>query len=232
MRPIIGMLVDVDNDKRTSVLNAYASALEKAGGTPIILPYTTDLKTIDSFINLCHGFCFTGGKDIEPSVYNEEKRAGCGENEPYRDEYELLVFSNVVKTQKPILGICRGAQLINVAMGGTLYQDIPSEYKTNILHKQAEPKFSPSHSVFVKENTPLFNLLNKSQITANSFHHQAIKTLGKGLQIMASASDGIIEALYMPEKRFLWAIQWHPERLVDTSEDNKALFTHFIESCK
>ena len=114
---------------------------------------------------------------------------------------------------QPIMGICRGCQLINVAMDGTLYQDIPSELNTNILHKQTEPKNQPSHSVTIKRGTPLFELIGNDKMTANSFHHQAVKQMGKDLKSMAVADDGIIETLYCESEQYIRAYQWHPERL-------------------
>ena len=136
-----------------------------------------------------------------------------------------------VNKGKPLLGICRGAQLINVALGGSLYQDIPSEYKTEIAHRQGEEKMEYSHSVTVLENTPLAALVGEGELPANSFHHQAAKRLGNGLLPMAYAADGIVEAMYFPAHTYLRAYQWHPERLCERDEKNKALFSEFITAC-
>lgn len=138
----------------------------------------------------------------------------------------------MIKTSKPILAICRGAQLVNVALGGTLYQDIPSEVPTKILHKQSEPDFSPSHDVKIMNNTPLYEMMRTEQIKGNSFHHQAIKALGKGLEIMAIAEDGIIEGVYSSGKQYVRAYQWHPERLFDTDAQSRMIFEDFIHACK
>ena len=142
------------------------------------------------------------------------------------------MVQRVLAAQKPILVICRGAQLVNVALGGTLYQDIPTEMQTTLLHRQSEPKFSPSHAVRVIEHTPLMELVGKEWLEANSFHHQAIKHLGKGLAVMAVAEDGIIEAVYATGASYLRAYQWHPERLYDTHWQHRLVFDDFINACR
>ena len=197
----------------------------------MVLPYDESDEVIDSMVSNCDGFFFTGGADINPLRYREKVKSTCGNIEYSRDEFEFRAFEKIIKTKKPILGVCRGMQLINVALGGTLHQDIPTEIKTKILHKQSEPEFSPSHKVNVSENTPLFNLVQKNKITANSFHHQCIKTLGDGLLPMARADDGIIEAVYYDGERYIRAYQWHPERLYFQSKENRWIFDDFIEAC-
>ena len=127
--------------------------------------------------------------------------------------------------------MCRGIQLVNVCFGGTLYQDIPTELDTGMIHKQKEPEDAPSHEVNVLESTPLYELLKSKRVVANSFHHQAIKKLGDGLEIMATADDGIIEAVCFVGERYIRAYQWHPERLYVTDSLNRRLFCDFIEAC-
>ena len=195
MKPIVGVFAEVDLEQNTKVQNAYVRAIEESGGIPILLPYVKDADTVERFVNLCDGFFFTGGADVDPQRYGEQSKSACGEIQYARDELEFAVFQIVNSTLKPIIAICRGAQLVNVALGGTLYQDIPSEINTRISHRQIEPKNSPSHDVQILKNTPLFDLMKKTVMTANSFHHQAIKKLGKGLEIMAVADDGIVEAV-------------------------------------
>ena len=204
---------------------------DQSGGIPVLFPYVDDGETVEHLVDICDGFFFTGGADIDPKRYGEETRETIGDVQEHRDEFEFNVFQRVIKTSKPILAICRGAQLVNVALGGTLYQDIPSEINTKIAHRQNEPKFSTSHDVKVLVGTPLHKIMQAEQIKANSFHHQAIKTLGKGLEIMAVAEDGIIEAVYLPEREYLRAYQWHPERLFDIDESARAIFYDFIKTC-
>lgn len=229
---IIGILGVVDDEIITKLQNTYTKAIESAGGVPIIFPYVESEESLDAFVNICDGFLFTGGADIAPERYGEEKKSTCGSIHYYRDELEFNAFKKIYPTNKPIMAICRGEQFINVALGGTLYQDIPTEIPSGIPHRQSEDKDSPSHSVKIIRETPLWHLIAEERMTANSFHHQAIKTLGKNLSVMAFADDGIIEAVYSSEPRYLRAYQWHPERLFEKEKSNLALFSDFIEACR
>jgi len=232
-KPIIAMLCAVTDNEGVFELklqNAYCDAVLNAGGIPIVLPFTTDRAALHSYVNVCDGFLFTGGNDINPSLYGEEKSDFCGKIEDLRDEFELAVAKAAFPSGKPMLGICRGAQVLNVALGGTLYQDIDSEIPSYISHRQAEAKNLPSHSVSVAAGTPLYKLTRVSKMTANSFH-QAIKKLGRGLLAMAYADDGIIEAVYSTEHPYLYAYQWHPERLISSDAHNRMLFSDFIMAC-
>ncbi len=231
MRPIIGLLAEVDDERATRVMSTYVRAIEKSGGAPFLLPYVEGEEVVRHLALLCDGFLFTGGADISPMRYGEKAKESCGKIQLYRDDLEFRMFAQIYQTKKPILAICRGAQLVNVALGGTLFQDIPSECPSEIPHRQAEPKFSFSHSVSIQRDTPLYALIGKERMRANSFHHQAIKKLGSGLSVMAIADDGVIEAVYSTENRYLRAYQWHPERLCERCEDNKLLFENFIRAC-
>lgn len=145
----------------------------------------------------------------------------------------MEVFNKAYKENKPILAICRGVQLFNVALGGTLYQDIPTQYKTEVHHIQGEERFSASHDILIEKHSPLYTLVKKDVMVGNSFHHQAIKNLGSELEIMARATDGMVEAVWSPKKRYLRGYQWHPERLFDIDGDNRKIFEDFIaESSK
>lgn len=231
MTPKIGLIANIENDLRVNMHGAYGLSIEKSGGLPLVLPYVESEEIIDAFVDSCDGFLFTGGADVEPEYYGEEKKDTCGETEPSRDKLEFAVLKKVLEKNKPILGICRGLQLINVAMGGTLYQDIPTERRSDIRHVQTEDKYAPSHPILVERDTPLSHLVGKGIMTGNSFHHQAIKTLASGLKVMAKSHDGMIEGVYAPHKKYLYAYQWHPERLY-SFDDNKILFDDFINTCK
>jgi putative glutamine amidotransferase len=232
MQPIIGIFAEIDAEATAKLQNTYVKAIEKSGGIPLLLPYVQGDATIARFVSLCDGFCFTGGADIDPTRYGEDKRATCEEVQYHRDDLEFRALHQVLKTEKPILAICRGAQLINVAFGGTLYQDIPSETPTHVLHRRQEDKYSLFHTVKVLADTPLRNLVQTEQICVNSFHHQAVKKLGAGLEIMAVADDGMAEAFYGSEKRYLRAYQWHPERLFDLDESHRVIFEDFVKACQ
>ena len=230
--PIIGIVASAKDVADVSAPVPYIAAIEAAGGVPVILPCGADFNVYDSFISLCDGFLFTGGCDIHPARYGEEILPECGNIQDHRDVIELELFARAIRTDKPIVAICRGIQLVNVALGGTLYQDIPSQTKTTLVHSQAEGRFEPSHGVNIIENTPLAAMTGgKTRMVANSFHHQAIKDLGRGLAVMARADDGIIEAVYMLDKPYVRAYQWHPERLQAIDADNLTIFAEFVGAC-
>ena len=232
MIPLIGMLGAVDNEKNASLVYNYAKAIEKSGGLPLLLPFVEGDGAIDEFVFRCDGFLFTGGVDIDPCRYGEEKKPTCGDIQPNRDTLEFKAFKKAFESGKPILGICRGAQLVNVALGGTLYQDIPSEIPSGILHRQREAVNEPSHSVNILKDCGVTLFEDRERIAANSFHHQAVKRLGEGLRVFATANDGVIEGFYMPGEQYFYAYQWHPERLWETDEFNRRIFESFIAACK
>ena len=232
MNPIIGILGEVDDASTVTIQDTYIKAIEKSGGVPLIFPYVENRETMEQMVALCHGLLFSGGADIAPKYYGEVKKEACGAIQPHRDTLELMAFQVAVEAKKPVLAICRGIQLVNVALGGTLYQDIPSEMETPIAHRQKEPRFSCSHQVNVVENSPLHALTGALRIPANSFHHQAIKKLGKGLAVMATADDGIIEAVYSQTEPYLRAYQWHPERLYETEGSSKRILEDFVAACR
>ncbi len=230
MPPIIGIIPSIDEKKTSTALYHYVRSIEMAGGTPIVLPYCEDRETLEHFGSICAGFLFAGGSDIAPARYGEEKKQTCGNVILERDEHDFRMFEIAFKTGKPILGICRGAQLINVALGGTLHQDIPTEITTDFKHRQTEADEVRTHEVHIAENSPLYKILGQAQIGVNSFHHQCAKRLGEGLVSIAHAADGVHEAYYLPSHRYLLAIQWHPERLYD--ENSGKIFADFVKACK
>lgn len=230
MKPVIGMFSEIDDEGVTKQLPEYTEAILAAGGLPFPIPYIADGVGLEAYLELCDGFLFSGGVDINPERYGEKPSAHCGPVELLRDAQEFAAAELVLKSKKPILAICRGAQLINVALGGSLFQDVPSEAPSEISHRQSDGKYAPSHTVRVLEGTPLRTLVVRERMTANSFHHQAIKRLGRGLSVMATADDGIVEAVYLEGEGYLRAYQWHPERLFKTSEDNLSLFKDFIRA--
>ncbi len=232
MKPIIGILTEVDLEKNTRVLFPYVRAIEGSGGLPIVLPYAEGEATREGFIEMCDGFLLAGGADINPERYGDEIRNVYGELMLYRDEMDFDMFARAFKSKKPILAICRGAQLANAALGGKLYQDIPTEIPSEIPHRQSEPKDAHSHYANLPEGTPLHALVGKDRIRINSFHHQALKTLGAGLLPTATADDGLIEAIYLDGEQYLMGYQWHPERLYDSDDYHRLIFDDFIAVCQ
>ncbi len=234
VKPVIGLFSKIDNEEYKSVLlPENAEAIEVAGGLPILLPMVEDDSTIDSFIELCDGFFFTGGFDISPERYGEQIKPTCGEIELKRDELEFRALDKIIKTGKPILGVCRGMQLINAYLGGTLYQDIPTERPSEINHRQPrEDRYVITHDILVEDNTPLKEIVKVDRIKGNTFHHQCIKTLGEGLKLSATADDGIVEGYFHATHPYLVGYQWHPERLVKLDDNNLKIFKSFISACK
>lgn len=145
---------------------------------------------------------------------------------------ERRLFPLVLATKKPMLGICRGVQLFNVMLGGTLYQDIPTECPSGVEHHETPPYDKAAHTVCLAQDTPLFLAVGEEQIHVNSYHHQGIKALGKGLCEAAAAPDGLTEAVYLPEHPFCLAVQWHPEFSYKTDENSRKIFRAFVAACK
>lgn len=216
--------------ERAYVNDDYIKAVEKAGGTPLILPVIDNIQNIKKQIELCEAIVISGGQDIHPIFYNEEPNQKLGLVYSRVDEYQLNLAKIALEYNKPILGICRGHQLLNIACGGTLYQDL-SEIKGDILkHFQQGKRYDYSHKISINKNSILGNLLGEERLV-NSFHHQCIKELGKGLKISAVATDGVIEAIEMEEKKFVMGVQWHPEMMVTESDEMLIIFDKLMKSC-
>lgn len=233
MKPIIGIMPLVDDEKESLwMLPGYMEGVRMAGGLPVMLPLTADQDEICQLIKTCDGFLFTGGHDVNPEMYHEKAMDGfvviCRE----RDAMEQGVLELALKQDKSILGICRGIQFINVALGGTLYQDLPLQHPSEIEHHQKAPYDIPVHTVRLSDRTPLYERLQTEELAVNSYHHQAIKDLAFGLQAMAVSPDGLIEAVYKPEQKFLWAVQWHPEFLYKSDAASRAIFSEFVKSAR
>ena len=228
MKPTIGILPNISDEGVISLDRAYVQAIERVGGIPIILPYAEDLEPLYQMIDCLDGIMITGGGDVAPSYYGEELHEKAGTPCALRDKLDFACFDYAFKKKKPILAICRGMQVVNVALGGTLYQDLPSQFESKILHRQTEGKFESSHSIFVKEGTPFVKVARKEIMTGNSFHHQAIKELAEGLAVMAVSEDGLIEGVYWTGEQYLRGYQWHPERLCTVDVANENIFAEFI----
>ena len=231
-RPVIGVIPLMDDQRQSYwMLPGYFGGIIKAGGFPVMLPLTSDIQQIEQASEICSGFLFTGGQDVNPSLYHEEKTERCGACCPGRDAMEQMLLKNAMQLDKPILGICRGIQFINVALGGTLWQDIPSQFSSNVNHCQKPPYDKPVHDVVIQKDSPLCALLQKDRLLVNSYHHQGIRDLTPKLKCMAQAPDGLTEAVYAPNQHFLWAVQWHPEFSYETDENSLRIFQAFIRSC-
>ena len=238
-RPIIGISSSVIVDevgsfagyKRAYVNKDYVDAVIRAGGVPLIIPFSTDKEVIISQAQLIDGLILSGGHDISPYNYGQEPSQKIGETFPERDTYEIILLEESKKRNIPILGICRGFQLINVAAGGTLYQDL-SLIPGNILkHNQVSNPTLKTHKVEIKENSFISSIFGKETMV-NSFHHQVINKVANDFIVVAKASDGAVEAIEHKTYKFLVAVQWHPEMLAVNCEKARELFSKFVEEAK
>jgi len=217
--PLIGVSTSITVGKepeRAYVNTAYLRAIQDAGGLPVLLPPQLDAQALGALWERLDGLILTGGGDIDPSHFAEPRHATTDEVSPARDALEVALVRKALDDDVPLFAICRGLQVVNVALGGSLYQDIKDQTGSPIEHSQRDRRDQPTHAVKVLgEGTRLGRILGRLELEVNSMHHQAIKTLGRGLREVAWAPDGIIEAaeLEAPE-RFLLGVQWHPEELV------------------
>lgn len=231
MRKIIGVMPLYDNEKESYwMVPGYMKMLEEADAIPMMLPLTTDTGELDYFLEICGGFLLTGGHDVSPSIYHAAKKPQCGICCEERDEMERYILNRTAENNQSVLGICRGIQFMNACFGGTLYQDLETEYGSRINHHMEPPYDRTAHQVTVLENTPLHTLLQKKQIGVNSYHHQAIKDLSPAFQAMAVSEDGLIEGIYMPDRTFIVGVQWHPEFSYKTDENSRKLIEAFVDS--
>lgn len=238
-KPIIGITSAYEiedglrNYHRTTVSIDYTKSIIAGGGIPVILPITSDLDVIKEQLELLDGLLLAGGADINPSYYGQDFKENMGVISPERDEGEFLILKEFYKTNKPILGICRGHQLINVFLGGTLFQDLKYTGKDVLKHRQ---DFYPELAVHKVKITDRDNMLAKLygvEVPTNSFHHQSVDKLGKGLTTIATTDDGIVEAFQMKSRDFLYGLQWHPEMMTARgNEEMKKIFIEFVNSCK
>ncbi|MCR5357995.1 MAG: gamma-glutamyl-gamma-aminobutyrate hydrolase family protein [Lachnospiraceae bacterium] len=232
MKPIIGVVPLIDEQKESFwMLPGYMDGITMAGGIPIILPLTNDKEEISQLLDTVQGILLTGGHDVDPSLYEETPIPECGAISRERDSMESELLKQALERDMPILGICRGIQFLNAYLGGTLYQDLTTQRPSDTEHHQSPPYDVPVHSVMVMEDSSLFRILNVRSLYVNSYHHQAIKQKADSLKTMAVSEDGIIEGVEMEGKRFVWALQWHPEFSYKTDDNSRKIFMEFVRNC-
>jgi putative glutamine amidotransferase len=215
--------------ERAYVNSAYLRAVQQAGGVPVLLPPQLDRDAVERLMALVDGLLLTGGGDIDPSRFGEARHPTCYEVAPARDEVEIGALRWALDRKLPVLAICRGIQVLNVALGGGLHQDIPSDPGSDIAHSQVEPRDQPTHRVAVKPGSRLAETLGADEIAVNSMHHQAVKALGRGLVEVAWAPDHVVEGVELTDSaRFVLGVQWHPEELAGHSEPARRLFSALV----
>ena len=238
MKPLIGINCELRPREKQPLFSppAYTKAVSLAGGLPVLLPILKDEKDVKGLLSRLDGLVLTGGPDLDPSIYGplrdvrmegEKKHPASRLVEPERAHFDIMLAKGAIEQGLPILAICYGAQLINVALGGTLIQHIPDEIPAHLEHQKK--RGDAFHSVKLKPQSRLAEIIGRVEIEVNSSHHQAVRRLGKGLKISAKAPDGVIEGLEGEGKNFCIAVQWHPERLTCRPE-HLALFKALVQT--
>ena len=232
-KPLIGVTPLFDRARDSYwMLPGYFLALEQAGAVPVMLPLTNDEAALKRLVETLDGFLVAGGQDVSPSVYGEQQKPTCAETCPERDAMETVLLRLLWDADKPVFGICRGLQILNAHLGGTLFQDLITEHPSDTNHRMAAPYDRAEHPVRLVKDAPLYPLLGAETVGVNSCHHQAVKTLAKDLLPAAVAPDGLVEAVYAPAKRFVWAVQWHPEFFFRRDENSRRLFAAFVAAAR
>jgi putative glutamine amidotransferase len=217
---------------RYEIKTTYADAVLRAGGLPFILPYADDAQIIDSYLDRVSGLVVSGGAfDVPPELYGETAREGMGPTKPARTAFELAVLKAALQRKMPVLGICGGMQLLNVAFGGSLVQDLKLELPTAANHQQHHDRSQPLHPVEVRDGSVLADCVGKGQLMVNSTHHQAVKTIGQGLQPCAVAPDGVIEGIETKDG-FVVGVQWHPEQMIDTVPPHLGVYRSLVNRAR
>jgi putative glutamine amidotransferase len=231
-RPVIGVTVDnVDDAPRYMSTYTYAEAVERAGGLPILLPFRIDGSLVPQYVDLCDGLLFSGGNDLDPSLYCDECwHPKAAKIEPARQRFELALIAEVERRRMPTLGVCLGSQLMNVHRGGSLIQFLPDELK-DLEHRCLDKSAPPRHPVKLEPDSQLGRAIGKRDVSVNTYHKQAIRKIGRGLRVIATAPDGVIEAYEDPTFPLFAAVQWHPERLLDEPE-HLAPFKLLVEKAR
>lgn len=233
MKPIIGLSPLYDDEKQGLWMRpGYLDVLYACGAIPLVLPFDSDAVDVEQVLSICDGLLMTGGVDVNPRLYGEEPCAECGQIQDIRDELEYRLLDQALEADMPVLGICRGSQILNVFLGGTLYQDLATQRPGCLNHAMMPPYEAPCHRVLLEKGEPLHNLLQVDELPVNSIHHQAVKRVAPTLIPLARSMDGIIEGVWMPGKRFVWGVQWHPEWFWNVDERQKRIVQAFVDACK
>jgi putative glutamine amidotransferase len=237
VRPIIGITCDLDlgtgretraPGRRAHVLyDDYVQAVLAAGGLPILLPAVRCEEGRAAYAQQLHGLLIPGSPaDVDPACYGEEPHQRLGPVNPRRTDFEIQLVRLALAHELPVFGICGGAQVLNVALGGSLYQDIPSQVSKAYKHSGSPERV---HTIDIVPDTRLAAILGMLEMRVNSLHHQAVKVPGQGMVVSASARDGVIEAVELSGRPFVLGVQWHPEQLFSEDEAAQRLFSAFVQ---
>jgi putative glutamine amidotransferase len=218
-RPTIGITIDRDDatEKYMSWFN-YAKAVELAGGLPLLLPYKTDVSLVPQYVDLLDGVLFSGGDDLDPALYDEQWHPKAQHIDPDRQRWDMALLAEVERRRTPALGVCLGSQIMNVHRGGSLHQFLPDVSRDGGLEHRKQPDQINRHPIQLDRESQLGRAIGKAEISVNTYHKQSTNRLGRGLRVVATAPDGVIEGFEDPTMPLFAAVQWHPERLTDEPE--------------
>lgn len=235
MKPLIGITSELKRNKNSTIEYVEEEMIEsvkKAGGLPVFLSNFSENEQINDLALKLDGLILTGGGDVDPTSFEEEPHKNLKYVSPERDLFEFAITNIFLKMNKPILGICRGSQIINIVLGGNIYQDIGTQFESEVLqHDQKAPKYHASQYANLKEDTLLYSILKQKSIKINSYHHQAVKKLGKNIKETATATDNVIEGIESQNHDFVLGVQWHPEYLYENDNNSKKIFQSFVSAC-
>ncbi|MFN8528082.1 MAG: gamma-glutamyl-gamma-aminobutyrate hydrolase family protein [Anaerolineae bacterium] len=237
VRPFIGITSShliINGNPYNRMYQRNAAAIAHAGGLPVYIPTGMDEATLREIYDRMDAILLPGGPDVDPAEYGAERHPTVTDTriDAARDALELTLARWQYEDDRPTFGICRGHQVLNVALGGTLVQDIPDQLATAGAHDQADelPRSNPLHSIHIEPSSRLASILGRTETIVNSMHHQSVERAAPGVAVTAFAPDGVVEALEVPEKRFMLSVQWHPEDLYDGDEAMDRLFRAFVEA--
>ena len=232
-KPVIGIIPSQQNQfSEYKLKKVYGQAVQAAGGLPVLIPFSADRELSRLYLKQLDGLLLTGGLDLDPYFYGEEPEPGLGAIDPERDHFEILMAQLAYQQQVPTLGICKGLQVLNVAAGGSLIQDLSSRREKVYQHYQDAPRAYPTHQVTIDQSSNLYQIIQKEKIRVNSLHHQAIKEVAANFRVAAKAGDGIIEAIENKGPGFALGIQWHPEEMWAEERTAYQLFLALVTESK
>ena len=232
MKKVIGLIPLYDEEKESYwMLPGYMKVVERCCALPVMLPLTEDTEELEQCLGMCDGLLLTGGHDVDPAVYGEEAIPECGQCCHARDVMEAYLLKRAVEKDLPVFGICRGIQFMNASLGGTLYQDLDTQHPSETEHHMTPPYDREVHKITVKEGSLLAGMIGAGEHSVNSYHHQAVKELAPGAEAMAYSEDGLIEAICIPDKKFIVGVQWHPEFAFEKDPECLKLVQAFVDAC-
>lgn len=232
MKAKIGVVICGIEHNRQFVTDTYIQAVYRAGGLPVLIPCLKSKEGVKHYASMFDGYLFCGGSDITPLLFGEEPQLGIGETDITLDLFQIRLMREILTNEKPVFCICKGMQVLNVALGGTVCQDLLQHPGIQINHMQKSlSRRDVSHKVITTEGSLLARIIGKFAYT-NSYHHQSIKKAGAGLIISGKTSDGVAEAIELPDYPFALGVQWHPECMQKNSEQMQDLFRYFLYKCR